>query len=483
MHTKIISIGLFTLLSCGQSSAHRPNILIIDIDDMGLGTTGIEGCRMAGITPNIDKLGAEGMLFTYCYNASPMSGPSRNALLSGRYPHSNGVMGHGKQPVDFWQQPEIVTPRLSSYLHTQYGYYTVAILKNSREIENVWDVAYQELPFGVGEFDRSPNAFYKRTYAAIRSAQSAGKSFFIYANPIDPHDPWPETALEETMLRKWNPYRKCVQPDINYSPLEVEVPAFLPDLPDVRKKLVNYYRSLHRGDECVGSIIRALQESGEMKNTLVIFLSDNGMDAPGGKNTLTPWGVRTPLIIKWPAKIRPAQKDTESVISTIDIVPTILDAIHVPQLQGLEGTSFYDVISGKRKKHIREYSYTAHTYTNQSDEANYFPMRSIIDKKYCYIWNLYTMITNKKYQEKTIYLDFLEAYLDGSQPLVTKKINTLMHKPVEELYDLTKDPGCWNNLADNPAYLQIIGRYRKLLKKEMDDTKDPEGYKYPEIKK
>jgi N-sulfoglucosamine sulfohydrolase len=483
MQAKIISVGLFTFLSVGQTFAHRPNILIIDIDDMGLGTSGIEGCRMRGLTPNIDKLGSEGMLFSYCYNASPMSGPSRNAMLSGRYPHSNGVMGHGKQPVDFWQQPEIVTPRLSKYLHDQYGYYTVAILKNSREIENVWDVAYQELPFGVGEFDRSPDAFYKRTGSAIKSAQSEKKPFFIYANPIDPHDPWPETKQEETMLRKWNPYRKCIQPDITYSPEEVEVPVFLPDLPVVRKKLVNYYRSLHRGDECVGGMIRALQESGEMKNTLVIFLSDNGMDAPGGKNTLTPWGVRTPLIIEWPSKIKQGRKDNESIISTIDIVPTILDAIHVPPLHGIEGKSFYDVINGKRKKHIREYSFTAHTYTNQSDEANYFPMRSIIDKKYCYIWNLYPMVSDKKYQKETIYLDFLEEYLDGSQPSVTSKINTLMQKPIEEFYDLTNDPGCWNNLASNPAYFQLIDKYRYLLKKEMKETKDPEGFKYPFIER
>jgi len=92
------------------------------------------------------------------------------------------------------------------------------------------------------------------------------------------------------------------------------------------------------------------------------------------------------------------------------------------------------------------------------------------------------MKSNKKYSGAN-YLDFLEAYLDGSQPAVTKKINTLMQKPIEEFYDLTNDPGCWNNLADNVAYFQLIDTYRNILNKELVESKDPDSYKYTMLKR
>lgn len=458
----------------------RPNIMIITLDDMGVLTTGIEGCSV-GATENIDRLGAEGMFFSYCYNMTPMSGPSRNALLSGRYPHCNGVMGHGKQPPAFWQAPAVVTPRISTYLHDN-GYYTAAILKNSREIWNTWDVSYNELPFGVGEYDRTPQAFFIRTSAAIKSASDSNKPFFIYVNPIDPHDPWPDTEKEDRMLSMWNPNRKYREPSKRYSADEVEVPAFLPDFPEIRQNLSDYYSSLYRGDECVGAILRALSLSGEAENTLIFFISDNGMDAPGAKNCLTPWGVRTPLIVKWPGKILPGTRDTESVIATIDIVPTIIDAVGLPQLNGIEGHSFYDVIMARKPKHDREYAYTAHTYTNESNEANYFPQRSIIDKEYCYIWNPYVLSSDKQYQSNSVYLSFIpEKYRNDNYSDVNRKIRTIMQKPVEELYDLQKDPGCWNNVADNPDYEKVIVKYRLRLQKEMTETKDPEIFMWNSV--
>ena len=198
IHT-IISATML-LFSCQQSKKSELkeaplNVVLITLDDMGYGTTGVEGSTVPGITPYIDKLASEGMTFTRGYVMSPMCGPSRAAILSGRYPHCNGIMGHGEQPTALWQEPEIITPTITKYLHDA-GYSTGAILKAGRNRKfNVWDVVYNDSPFGVGFHHRNPNSFYERTKAFIENAQNWNKPFFLYANPIDPHGPWVDTDL------------------------------------------------------------------------------------------------------------------------------------------------------------------------------------------------------------------------------------------------------------------------------------------------
>ncbi len=123
------------------------------------------------------------------------------------------------------------------------------------------------------------------------------------------------------MLSTWNPDRPYPEANRRYRAEEVEVPEFLPDLPDIRDNLVPYYESLHRGDECIGAILRALEESGESENTLVVFLSDNGMGAIGAKATLYQSGLRTPIIIRWPGVVKEGVVDDASIISSIDIMP------------------------------------------------------------------------------------------------------------------------------------------------------------------
>ena len=472
----IIVIFYNLLYGCSNTgkTADKPlNILIITLDDMGYKTTGVEGCTVPDITPNIDKLASEGMLITHGYVMSPICRPSRMALLSGRYPHCNGVMGHGEQPPPQWQEPDVKVPSLTKYLK-ELGYMTCAIFKHGREKDNVWDIQYKELGNGMGYHDRNADSFYKRTKSFLSRVNEQGKPFFLYANPIDPHRPWVGTEEEKNMYAIYNPNSRYPDPSRKYSPEEVEVPVFLPDLPEIRKSMVPYYESLHRGDECIGAILKALDESGQRSNTLVFFLSDHGMGAPGAKATLFHYGLRTPIIIRWPGEVQEGAVNDDVIVSSIDITPTLLEAIGAPPLEEIEGNSFIDVLKGTEKLKHREYAYAAMNYFLQSTEDEFFPQRAIIDKDYNYIFNSYVLRSggNKKYPN--YWLDIVETYLDGSQPEFAEKINNILYKPVEELYDINADPGCWKNLAKSTDHKIILDKYRERLFKEMETTKDPE---------
>ncbi len=470
------------VLASAQSPADRAqplNVLVLTLDDMGFGTTGMEGCTVPGVTPHLDNLASEGTLFTHGYVSVPMCGPSRAALLTGRYPHSSGIMGHGKQPPDSWVKPAVKTPPLSSYLHG-FGYRTGAILKNFRCGEQTWDVRHGEQGYGMGFDDRNPASFYERTKAFIAEAEAMKKPFFLYANPIDPHDPWPGTSQEKELQAKFNPTKPFPGPERRYTSQEVDVPAILPDIPSVRRSLVPYYESLHRGDACIGSILKALEESGQAANTLVVFMADNGMCVPGAKNTLYPHGTRTPIVFKLPGKIKPGTIDADSIVCAIDIMPTILEACGLPPVEGIEGRSVYDVLTGGKRQAEREYALTSFDYWNDSKADQFFPMRSIINKDFCYIWNGYVQMSGGK---KTLPMPWNQVVREGieNSEKLAERIAFMRKRPVEEFYDLSKDPGCWNNLINDKDYRKQIDHFRAVLKKEMHQSNDPQRFAFGKL--
>ncbi|HKK17656.1 MAG TPA: sulfatase [Opitutales bacterium] len=473
-----VSWGHAAASARGLAGEGRPlNVVLLTLDDMGWGTSGVEGCKVPGVTPNIDRLASQGKLFTHGYVMVPMCGPSRAALLTGRYPHSSGMMGHGKQPPPLWEEPTVKTPSLSTYLH-QLGYRTGAILKNSRtDYLNIWDVTYDELPVGAGFHDRNPDSFYQRSKAFIAEAATLGQPFFLYANPIDPHDPWPGTKWERKALREYNPNNPYPAPERRYSAEEVDVPTCLPDLPWVREQLVPYYESMHRGDACIGAILQAIEDSGQADHTLVIFLSDNGMGVPGAKNTLYQHGTRTPIIMKLPGVIEAGSVDDRSIVSAIDLMPTILEACRLPPVEWIEGRSIYNVLVGEKEQADRDYALTTFDYWGDSEEAHFYPQRSIINGQYCYIWNAYVQRSNGTKVVPMFWNDVLLSG-NGKNKIAEERIAYFKNRPVEEFFDLSKDPGCWNNLIDDKNYQEEIARFRAILKREMMESKDPERFIY-----
>src|SRR5262249_42783217 len=173
------------------------------------------------------------------------------------------------------------------------------------------------------------------------------------------------------------------QKAVKIDPKDVPVPYHLPDKPDVRADLADYYASVARLDQNVGLLLDVLKKAGRDKDTLVIFLSDNGIPFPGAKTTLYDAGIRLPLIVASPAAKKTGIVN-KAMVSWTDVLPTILDWCGVKAPGSLQGRSFLPILEQESPKGWDE-EFASHSF---HEVTMYFPMRAVRMRKYKYIRNL-----------------------------------------------------------------------------------------------
>jgi len=265
--------------------ASRPNILLVTVDDLSCDSIGAFGCKLPGTSPNVDQLAAEGLRFAYAHVHTGACAPSRNAILSGRYPHNNGVEG-------FYQVRNINYPVMADLMRVG-GYFVGIRHKVSHSTPYhpyQWDQVLDQAPDGTRRHGKDAASYGESVRQGIAAARAAGKPFCLNINVADPHKPFhAEGRRGETIADPHAPSRV-------FTPEEVVVPGFLPDDPVVRKELAHYYSSVRRADDGVGEILKALAKSGEAERTVVVFLSDHGMPLPFAKTQVYHHSTRTPLI-------------------------------------------------------------------------------------------------------------------------------------------------------------------------------------------
>ena len=230
---------------------------------------------------------------------------------------------------------------------------------------------------GIG---RSPDLYFQYASEFFAMAKKENKPFFMMANSHDPHRPFAGSAQE---LKSWGADLPKVSR--RFVPEEVPVPGFLADLPEVRLEIAEYYASVHRCDQTVGSLLQALEESGFADNTLVMFLSDNGISVPFGKSNCYLNSNKTPWIVRWPGRIQGGQVDREHFISGIDFMPTVLQALQLQQVAGMDGGSFVPVLNGEPQEHRTVVFTEFHEIFAKTE----FPMRCVQSERYGYIVNFW----------------------------------------------------------------------------------------------
>jgi len=464
------ALGL-SLKACRSAGSmdQRPNVLLITADDMNHDSPGCYGSSIPGITPSIDRLAKEGMRFTHAHVNIAVCQPCRQSLLTGRHAFRHG--GEGFSPI----RPEV--PTLNERLRAA-GYWN-GILGKEKHLQPdskfcmdfVRGEAALSSGMGIGRDPAKYKAFAREFF---NQARSRGRPFFLMANAHDPHRPF---AGSENEKKSWGRDLPKVRRWITEE--EVTVPGFLPDIPDVRKEIAEYYTSVYRCDEVVGSVVEALEESGHRENTIVMFLSDNGMSFPFAKANCYLNSTRTPWIVRWPEKIQAGSLNHKDFISGIDFMPTILEIVGLPQIDGMDGRSFLPLLQGKEQPG-RDSVYTEF---HETFAKNRYPMRCVQTTQFGFIYNFWADGKTKMTMDSTGGLSFKAMQKAALKDMaIESRVKHFSYRVPEEFYNLERDPDALENLIQEPQYSDTIEVFRKKLEAYMIKTCDPalEAYRLRE---
>lgn len=461
---------LFALIGGFAVAEDKPvdsprNVLLIIADDLGL-DLGRYGHPVIK-TPNLDALAADGTLFTSAFATVASCSQSRSVIQTGLFNHANGQFGHqhdvSNQHTHRWvrgvsrilaEAPRPYRTGIIGKLHVQpdevYRFeWDANKAKNAHEMNGFRDVA--QIAARAGDFFSMEDA----------------RPFFLLIGYSDPH-----RAAKGFGNR---PGGYAGIENAAYSPESVVVPPFLPDLPEVRAELAEYYGAVARVDQGVGLIVKELKETKRYDSTLIVFLSDNGMAFFGAKTNLYDAGVHLPLIIRSPAQKKFGAR-CDAMVSWVDVVPTILDWAGVAAPYELHGRSFLAAMNEERPAGW-DSVYCSNTF---HEITMYYPVRAVRTRTRKLILNIAHPLPFP-FASDLYHSPSWQAVLEKNVERVGgRSRQAYEQRPKWELYDLEKDPNEFKNVADDPAYAGELKSLRETLKRFQERTKDPwiSKYKY-----
>ncbi len=440
----IIATLLLLVLAAGTQAA--PNIVLFIADDLSwhdIGPYGNTDVR----TPHLDQLAKESLTFRRAFAASPTCTPSRSALYTGLYPVRNGAHANHSIINDGIATLPAIMQKL--------GYRVVLAGKSHIG-------ARAQFPF---------------EYLDNSNIMPPGKTGVLWTdlnttridNLLLDHDKSKPLCL---IVAAHSPHVFWL-PNEGYDPDKLKLPPYLLDTPATRRALCNYYTDVTHMDKQVGEVRAFLAKNNYTDNTLFIFTADQGAQFPFAKWSLYDAGIRTPLLIHWPGKAA-AGASTDALVTLVDLLPTFIEAAGGEPFKNIDGKSFLPVITGQSKNH-REEIFAAHTGDKQMNQA---PMRCIRTARYKYIANLRPDLRYNTHISAGAGVDgrdYWNSWLElaKSDPTAARVIGRYHTKPLEELYDLEKDPYEQNNLAADPAHAKTLADLRqKVTEWQIDQGED-----------
>jgi uncharacterized sulfatase len=430
---RICFLFLVSVFLISAVCAEKPNFVIVLADDVSWSSF---GCTEGGLytrTPNIDKLGSEGVRFTNFFCSVAQCGPLRHELYTGLLPPISGVYSNGIKPREKYEN-------IGSYLG-ELGY-KVGLTGKSHF--NTSDI--QKIPgFESNANHSAPEWEMSGVKKFMEDSRQKGNPFCVVIGSVDAHHPW-------------------TVGDPSSFPLDqIVVPTHMLDTPATREALAIHAAEVEVLDMQVGATMKLLDELKLSDNTVLIFLSEQGTALPNGKWSVYDYGTKALCVIRWPTKIKPAV--TDAVAMYCDITPTLVDIAggEAPQI---DGKSLLPVLNGKTSSH-REHAYLIH-------QAGGYTQRAIRSKEYKLIWNpeqesdyylRYLMEpTSRKFFAK-VWQEWLQEA--KTNPAAQTQIDRVVKHPEFELYHATKDPWELNNLAGKPKYAKKVKAMHAQLKEEM----------------
>ena len=420
---------LCIFFQCNAPKEEKPNIIVYLADDLGYLDISVNGAEVVK-TPVLQQLSEDGMTFRNAFVASPSCAPSRAALLTGLMPARNGAEVNHSFP-----EPGI--PYLINSMKAN-GYQVFAFGKVAHYGGN------KKCGFDY-HMDQQVN-LYENVTRFLDSAKVKGP-ICLFIGDRRPHVLWTK--------------------ELGYHPDSVDLPAYFIDTKSTREHRSRYYTDITGMDAEMGKILGYLNDKFG-SNTITLFTSDHGAQWPFGKWNLYDAGIRTPLIIKWPGKIAPG-KETNAMVSWVDILPTLIDISGAEVPEGIDGRSFKDVLFGSKEK-FREVIYTTHS---GDERYNVYPIRSIRTDRYKLIINLVPDAYHTNHSDINrndgagLFWDSWDekAAQDEEAAEIVKKYFV---RPAREFYDLSMDPDEQNNLINDSEYQQVVEKLEEKLMQWID---------------
>lgn len=428
------AIALVALLifasTCG---AKLPDIVVFLSDDHGqLDSTPYGATDVR--TPNMQRLADEGMVFSHAFIASPACAPSRAALLTGLMPARNGAeANHTYKRDDVGSLP--------TDLQVQ-GYYTVAIGK----------VAHNPRDAQRQGFDRiEPNVDFNLLESVLKNRDPA-RPLAIFFGSHEPHVPWLTAG--------------------DYDPSACTLPPTFVDTPSTHDFRARYYHDVTAADAHLGRVLELVDQHLPKQDTLVMYTSDHGAQWPFGKWNLYDAGIRVPLIVRWPDKIKPHVR-SQAMVQWIDILPTLIEVAGGEIPSEIDGRSFLPILTGEKDAH-RDVIFTTHS---GDGGMNVYLIRSIRTRDWKLILNLHPEFAHTTHIDKALAEDggrywtswFEQAQTDPAAAAIVKRYH---ERPEVELYDLRNDSFEQRNLAADPQYAEKVAAMRSQLEAWMEEQGD-----------
>jgi arylsulfatase len=405
------------------SKAPPPNCVLIIGDDISVDDFGCYGHPHIR-TPSVDALAATGIQFTNAYLTASQCSPTRCSIISGRYPHNTGA------PELHMHLPE--GQPLFPLKLKEAGYYTVAAGK--------WHMgSYPKAAFTHRVSGQGPGA--EDNWVTCLRERPKEAPFFMWFASTDAH-------------RRWQPDNDAPP----HKPADAVIPPYMANLPGTRDDLARYYDEVQRLDRHVGLVVAELKRQQVLDNTVIIFMADNGRPFPRCKTWLYDSGIKTPLVVRWPNGITKAGTVCDSLISVIDIAPTILELAGLRVPSSMQGLSFAPLLKDPSRE-IRNYAFAEHNWHDQAAHE-----RMVRWKDYVYIRNAHPHLDNlvAAHWNEASYKDLFHLRQGGKLTPAQADV-FLSPRPAEALFDVASDYHQINNIVADPKHSRALQHLRRQM--------------------
>jgi len=413
----------------------------------------LAGCYGNGVVkmPNVDRLAQRGVVFDHAFCTSPSCAASRAVILTGRHSHTHGQYGHCHRIHGFRTHEWMTsTPKLLR----EKGFVTACVGKS------------HVAPASVYPFDLQPPVEGRNAHSMAGGiievlSNSSDRPFYLHVGFADPHRSGGERNFG-------NDQTYAGIEEVEYSPENVIVPDFMPNIPEVREELANYYQALSRLDMGIGLAVEALEASGRADETLIVITSDHGMPFPGAKASSFDTGHHCPFIVLSPQQ-RNRGIHNRALINWTNIAPTVLDWCGAEPPTDLPERSLLPILEETDPGGWDEtyFSHCLHEVTN------YYPYRVLRGRRYKYVrnlaWQLETPLPSDLFRSKM----WRAVREQEIEMLGRRSREKFLHQERECLYDVEYDPMETTNRINDPSLREIVEGMRQKVIDFRVRTKDP----------